>query len=65
MTTATTSISGVRAVSIFVTDQDKALRFYVDILGFDKLRDVRTTAGGPYAQRPHGRGADLDGSGAG
>lgn len=33
-------IGGVRTVGIPVTDQDRALEFYVDILGFEKLMDA-------------------------
>lgn len=32
-------ITGIRTVSVPVTDQDRALRFYVDTLGFTVLRD--------------------------
>jgi lactoylglutathione lyase len=32
-------IEGVRTVGIPVSDQDRALQFYVDTLGFDKLMD--------------------------
>ena len=35
-----TSIIDVRAVAINVTDQDKALDFYVDTLGFEKRLDA-------------------------
>jgi lactoylglutathione lyase len=35
-------ITGVRTVSIPVDDQDAALRFYVDTLGFATLRDSPT-----------------------
>ena len=35
-----TGITGVRTVSIPVTDQDRALAFYVDTLGFEKRLDV-------------------------
>ena len=34
------SINGVRTVGIPVTDQDRALKFYVDTLGFEKRLDV-------------------------
>ena len=36
----TTRITGVRTVGIPVTDQDRALAFYVDALGFEKLLDA-------------------------
>ncbi len=34
-----TVITGVRTVTVPVTDQEQALRFYVDTLGFTVLRD--------------------------
>ena len=37
---ASTRITGVETVGVPVTDQDRALRFYVDELGFEKRRDV-------------------------
>lgn len=49
MTTAT-GISGIRAVSIPVSDQDAALRFYVETLGFTELRDMPTPSGGRFVQ---------------
>jgi lactoylglutathione lyase len=49
MTTAT-HISGVRTVSIPVGSQDAALTFYVDILGFAKLRDMPTPNGGRWIE---------------
>jgi catechol 2,3-dioxygenase-like lactoylglutathione lyase family enzyme len=36
----TTRITGVGAVGVPVTDQDRAVEFYVDTLGFEKRRDV-------------------------
>lgn len=39
MTARATVITGIRTVSVPVTDQDRALRFYVDTLGFTVLRD--------------------------
>lgn len=33
-------INGVRTVGVPVTDQDRALKFYVDELGFEKRLDV-------------------------
>jgi len=41
----TSNITGVRAVSIPVTDQERALEFYVGTLGFDKMRDIPTPGG--------------------
>ena len=40
-----THITGVRTVSIPVDNQDDALHFYVDILGFTLLRDAPTPNG--------------------
>jgi lactoylglutathione lyase len=45
-----THITGVRTVSIPVEDQDAALRFYVDTLGFCKLRDNPTPSGGRWIE---------------
>jgi catechol 2,3-dioxygenase-like lactoylglutathione lyase family enzyme len=36
----------IKLAAIFVDDQDKALRFYTDILGFRKSQDI--PVGGPY-----------------
>lgn len=38
-------ITGIRTVSVPVDDQDQALRFYVDKLGFTVLRDARIPTG--------------------
>jgi len=38
-------ITGVRTVSVPVDDQEQALRFYVDTLGFTVLRDEPIPAG--------------------
>jgi lactoylglutathione lyase len=40
-----TPITGIRTVSIPVENQDDALRFYVDTLGFTVLRDAPTPNG--------------------
>jgi len=45
MTITSTHITGVRTVSIPVENQDAALRFYVDTLGFSLLRDAPTPNG--------------------
>jgi lactoylglutathione lyase len=50
MSTTTTHITGVRTVNIPVDDQDAALRFYVDTLGFTKLRDMPTPTGKRYIE---------------
>jgi lactoylglutathione lyase len=44
-------INGVRTVTVPVDDQDRALRFYVDTLGFRVVRDART---------PNGRWIELE-----
>jgi catechol 2,3-dioxygenase-like lactoylglutathione lyase family enzyme len=36
----TTSISKIRTISIPVTDQDRSLAFYTDVLGFEKTLDA-------------------------
>ena len=48
--TTPTHITGVRTVSIPVNDQDAALRFYVDTLGFTTLRDNPTPNGGRWIE---------------
>jgi catechol 2,3-dioxygenase-like lactoylglutathione lyase family enzyme len=50
MTPSGTHIIGVRTVSIPVNDQEAALRFYVDTLGFTKLRDNPTPGGGRWIE---------------
>ena len=45
MTATLTHITGIRTVSIPVGDQDAALRFYTDTLGFTVLRDNPTQIG--------------------
>ena len=50
MTATKTHISGVRTVSIPVENQDAALRFYVDTLGFTKLCDNPTPGGGRWIE---------------
>ncbi|WP_460005046.1 VOC family protein [Microbacterium xylanilyticum] len=42
-------ITGIRAVSIPVNDQDDALRFYRG-LGFEVLRDIPTPSGGRWIE---------------
>lgn len=36
----TTSITGIRTIGVPVTDQDRAVAFYVDTLGFEKRLDM-------------------------
>lgn len=50
MATTATHITGIRTVSIPVTDQDDALDFYVSTLGFIKLRDTPTPSGGRWIE---------------
>jgi len=40
MTHAPTSITQIGTIAIPVTDQDRSLAFYVDVLGFEKTRDA-------------------------
>jgi catechol 2,3-dioxygenase-like lactoylglutathione lyase family enzyme len=35
-----TSITQITTVAVPVTDQERSLAFYVDVLGFEKVRDV-------------------------
>jgi lactoylglutathione lyase len=55
----TTTITGVRAISIPVTDQDKALDFYVGTLGFDTVRDVPVPGGGRWIELSPGGGTTV------
>ena len=48
--TTSTGITGVRAISIPVNDQEAALRFYVDTLGFTVIRDSPTPNGGRWIE---------------
>jgi lactoylglutathione lyase len=50
MSATKTHITGVRTVSVQVDDQDTALAFYVDTLGFTKLRDNPTPGGGRWIE---------------
>lgn len=50
MSATRTHITGVRTVSVPVADQDTALDFYVDTLGFTKLRDNPTPGGGRWIE---------------
>ena len=45
MATTSTHLTGIRTVSVPVDDQEAALHFYVDILGFTLLRDAPTPSG--------------------
>ena len=52
-----TKVMDVGGVAVRVSDQDRALRFYVDTLGFEVLLDVPTGGGGRSLQivAPGGR----------
>lgn len=43
-------ITGIRTVSVPVDDQESALGFYVETLGFTKLRDHPTPNGGRWIE---------------
>lgn len=43
-------ITGVRSISVPVNDQDAALGFYVDTLGFTVRRDIPTPNGGRWIE---------------
>lgn len=50
MSPAKTCITGIRAISIPVENEDDALRFYVGTLGFTTLRDAPTPRGGRFIE---------------
>jgi lactoylglutathione lyase len=50
MSPAKTHITGIRAVSIPVENQNEALRFYAGTLGFTTLRDAPTPSGGRFIE---------------
>ncbi len=56
----TTRIIGVGTVGVPVTDQDRALEFYVDKLGFEKRRDIPFGAGRADHADLQTRGVDVD-----
>ena len=45
MATTSTHLTGIRTVSVPVDDQEAALHYYVDTLGFTLLRDAPTPSG--------------------
>lgn len=47
---APTHITDVAGVAVPVSDQDAALRFYVERLGFDVVRDITMDGGGRWLQ---------------
>lgn len=48
------TISHVQVLSLPVTDQDRALRLYTDVLGFDVVHDVPMPVGRWVQVRPPG-----------
>jgi len=55
-----TAISGIRTVSVRVADQDAALAFYVDTLGFERRLDVRPDPGQRWIEvAPPGAAASI------
>lgn len=59
MTAATSHVTGIRAVSIPVNDQDAALRFYTDTLGFKLLRDNPTPDGSRWIELTPGTDSTI------
>jgi lactoylglutathione lyase len=59
MTATKTHITGVRTVSIPVDNPDTALAFYIDTLGFTKLRDNPTPSGGRWIELAPGDDAVI------
>lgn len=59
MSPATTHITGIRAVSIPVENQDDAVRFYDGTLGFTTLRDAPTPAGGRFIELAPGHASVI------
>jgi catechol 2,3-dioxygenase-like lactoylglutathione lyase family enzyme len=47
---ATVGISGVSSVAVPVTDQERALAFYVDVLGLEKRRDAEFAPGNRWIE---------------
>ncbi len=56
---STGHFGGVRAVSIPVADQARALEFYENTLGFEKLRDIPTPDGGRWIELSPGGGTTV------
>ena len=54
------AITGVEVLSLPVSDQDRARDFYVDVLGFELLRDAQMQPGMRWVQvAPRGGGATI------
>jgi lactoylglutathione lyase len=49
-TTSPTRVTRVRTVGVPVRDQDQALAFYTEVLGFDKSLDVNIGAGARWIE---------------
>ena len=49
----TTTITDIRTVGIPVTDQDTALAFFADTLGFEKRLDLRAARASAGSRSPH------------
>jgi catechol 2,3-dioxygenase-like lactoylglutathione lyase family enzyme len=55
-----TNITDVGGVAVPVSDQDDALRFYIERLGFEVVRDVPMGEGGRWVQvAPRGGGVSV------
>lgn len=60
MTPSKTRITGVHTIGVPVRDQDRALSFYTDVLGFEKRLDARFDAGGRWIEvAPPGSGITI------
>ena len=56
----TTTLTDLRTVAVSVTDQERALSFYVDTLGFEKRIDARIGDGLRWIEvAPPGAGASI------
>lgn len=56
---AVSALTAIRAVSVPVRDQDQALAFYRDRLGFTLQRDVPTPSGGRWIELAPGDGETV------
>jgi catechol 2,3-dioxygenase-like lactoylglutathione lyase family enzyme len=60
MTERTLSISQIRTVAIPATDQERSLRFYTDVLGFEKTLDAPFGSGQRWIEvTPPGGGTTV------
>ncbi len=59
MSATKSPITGVRTVSVPVDDQNAALDFYVETLGFTKLRDDPTPDGGRWIELAPGNESTI------